>query len=83
MKLIKIHRTLSFKQSNWLKSNVDFNTEKRKQSPDEFSKSMYKLLNNCIYGKSIKSIRKGMNVKLINDRKVYQRCVMFIVQRKY
>ena len=83
MKLIKIHRTLSFKQSNWLKSNVDFNTEKRKQSSDEFSKSMYKLLNNCIYGKSIKNIRKGMNVKLINDRKVYQRCAMFIVQRKY
>ena len=58
MQLIKIHKVLSFKQSNWLKTYVDFNTEKRKQSRDEFSKIMYKLLNNCIYGKSIENIRK-------------------------
>ena len=71
--MIKIHRILSFKQSNWLKSYVDFNIEKRKQSPDEFSKNMYEMLNNCIYGKSIEKNRKRMNVKLINDKKVYQR----------
>ena len=58
MKLVKIHKILSFKQSNWLKRYVDFNTEKRKKSPDEFNKSLYKLLNNCIYGKSIESVRK-------------------------
>ena len=75
MKLITIHRILSFKQINWLKSYVDFNTEKRKQSPDEFSKNMYKLLNNCNYGKTIENQRKRMNVKLVNDKKVYQRCV--------
>ena len=36
---------------------------------------MFKLLNNCIYGKSIENIRKRMNAKLINDKEVYQRCV--------
>ena len=30
MKLIKIHRILSFKQKNWLKVFTDFNTEKRR-----------------------------------------------------
>ena len=74
MKLVKIHRLLCFKQSNWLKSYTDFNTKKRKKSNDEFNKNLYKLLNNCIYGKSVENIRKRINVKLINDKKTYFNC---------
>ena len=75
MKLVKIHRVLSFKQSSWLKSYADFNTEKRKESANEFNKRLHKLSNNCIYGKSIESIRKIVNVKLINDKKMYLKIV--------
>ena len=75
MKLIKIYRILSFKQSNWLISYVDFNTDKRQNSPDQFSKDLYKLLSNCIYGKSIENQRKRINVKLVNDKKAYQKIV--------
>ena len=75
MKLVKIYRILSFRQSDWLKKSVDFNTEKRKQSIDECNKNLYRMLNNCIYGESIENIRKRINVKLINDKKTYQRCV--------
>ena len=35
---------------------------------------MYKLLNNCIYGKSIKNIRHRINVQLINDKSTYLKC---------
>ena len=75
MKVVKIHRILSFKQSNWLRVFTDFNTKKRQESSDEFSKSLYKLLNNCIYRKSIENIRKRINVKLINHKKKYQKIV--------
>ena len=86
MKLVRIHKILSFKQNNWLKNYVDFNTKKKQESTDEFSKGLYKLLNNCIYGKSIENQRKRINVKLINDRKVYQKCVNkpnFISQKNF
>ena len=66
---------MCFKQCNWLKKYVDFNNKKRQESTDEFSKGLYKLLDNCIYGKSIEIQTKRMNVKLINDKRVYQKCV--------
>ena len=75
VKLVKIHRTLSFKQSNCLRVFTDFNTEKRKESPDEFSKGLYKLLNNCICGKIMEKQRKRINVKLFNDKRKYQKIV--------
>ena len=75
MKLIIIHRTLKFKQKHWLKVFTDFNTEKRRLSNDEFNKGLYELFNNCIYGKRIKNARKKNNVKLINDKKKYQKIV--------
>ena len=86
MKLVKIHRILSFRQSNWLRKYVNFNTEKIKQSTDLFNKNLYKLLNKCIYGKSIENQRERVNVKLINNKKAYLRCVnkpYFISQKSF
>ena len=58
-----------------MKVFTDFNTEKRRLSNDEFNKKLCKLMNNCIYGKSIENIRIRINVKLINDRSAYQKIV--------
>lgn len=66
IKLKKVHRILRFKQSNWLKTFIDFNTEKRKHAKNDFEKTLYKLFSNAIYGKSIENVRKRCNVKLIN-----------------
>ena len=79
MKLIKIHKILSFKQKNWLKVFTNLNTEKRKLSNDEFNKNLCKLFNNCIYGKSIENASKKFNVKIINDKKNIKKLLINLI----
>ena len=43
MNVIKVHTILKFKQSNWLKKFVDFNTEKRKNAINNFEKTFLTL----------------------------------------
>ena len=75
MNLIKVHRILKFKQSDGLKEYIEFNIEKRKEAKDQFSKNLFKLLINCIYGKCMENLRKRISVKLINNSKDYIRSV--------
>ena len=42
MKLIKIHRVLKFKQSHWMKKNIDFSTKKRMDAANDFEKDFIK-----------------------------------------
>ena len=71
MKLVKIHKILSFKQINWLKEYVEFNAKKRQECTDEFNKEFFNMLINCVYGESMENIRKKIDVKLIKDQKEY------------
>ena len=68
MKLTKIHRVLQFKQSDWMKRYIDFNTEK-KNAANDFEKDVFKLIINSIYVKTIENLRKRINVRLVNDEK--------------
>ena len=69
MKLIKIHKISKFKQAPWKKKYIDFNTQNRKKAGSEFEKTLLKLMNNSIYGKTVENLRKRLNVKLVNNSK--------------
>ena len=69
IKLTKIHRALQFKQSDWMKKYIDFNTKKRMSATNDFEKDFFKLMINSVYGKTKENLRKKINVRFVNNKK--------------
>ena len=61
----KVHDIISFKQSRWLEKYINFNTQKRNQTVNDFEKDFYKLLNNAFYGKTMENVRNRLKIKFI------------------
>ena len=66
MRLTKIHIELKFKQSDWMKICIDFNTEKRMNAVNDFEKKYFKLMINSVYRKTMENLRKRIDVRLVN-----------------
>ena len=67
--LKKVHRILDFKQSDWMKPYIDFKTQKRKEANNEAHKTLFKLLNNAVYGKTMQNMRKRIKIRIITNEK--------------
>ena len=61
----KVHRVLTFKQSPWLKTYIEFNTRHRSLAGDSFLLDFFRLMNNSIFGKTQENLRNRVNVVVV------------------
>ena len=73
--LLKVRRCLKFNQSRWLKSYIDFNTQKRKEATCDFEKDFFKVMNNAPYGKTMEDVKNHMDFELVITEKRFQKLV--------
>ena len=67
MKIKRISKVISYRQSNWLKTYIDFNSKLRqvaKKNGNKFEVDFFKLLNNSVYGKFIENLKNRMNYEI-------------------
>ena len=69
LKLKKVHRIIEFEQEAWLKKYIDFNTDLRAKATNDFEKDFFKLMNNAIFGKTMKNVCKHRNINPVKTDK--------------
>ncbi|MFN9115765.1 MAG: hypothetical protein ACK5XN_37405, partial [Bacteroidota bacterium] len=71
LEVTKVSKVISFTQEAFLKKYIDFNTDKRSKTKNDYEKDLFKLMNNSVFGKCLENVAKRINVDLMTDSKKF------------
>ena len=67
VRIAKLHNTISYQQTTWMRPYLEFYNNKRKAATNNFQKDLFKLFNNSIFGKTCANIKNRKELKLTTD----------------
>ena len=67
--LKKLDRIIKFKQQAWLKSYTDIIIGLQKKQKNDFEKDFSQLMNNSVFAKAMKDVRKQRDFKLVTTER--------------
>ena len=80
LKVTRVHRSIKFYESAWLKKYIDLNTKLRIESKNDFEKDFFKLMNNSVFGKTIENIDNRVDIRLECDE---NKAIKYIAKPNY
>ena len=66
LKVKKINDIIFFEEKSFIKAYIEKNTKLCQESLSKIKKDVYKLKNNSVYGKTMESVPKCKNIKVLN-----------------
>jgi hypothetical protein len=67
MRVTRIHAVVKYQQDSIFRKYIDENSAKRQAATNDFTKDLYKLLNNALFGKTMENVRGRKDFKLRNN----------------
>ena len=66
--ITRIHRILQFRQADFFRPYIAFNSSKRAATSNKFEQDFYKLKNNALFGKTMENVRKRLKFRLCTTK---------------
>ena len=65
----KVYKLIKFNQNAWLKPYIHLNTYLTKYAKNDFEKTIFELMSNAVFGKTMQILRKHRNIKLVTTER--------------